>query len=291
MVGREQKGKGKMAETYDLSQVHQANLKILREIDRICRKYKIRYALDAGTLLGAVRHHGFIPWDDDADVVFTRNQFDAFARVAERELPEGMTLLMPNQLRNGRAFYDFTPRIVYEKSKIHEDSDEMAYYEGKLNHLWVDLFILDKLPEAEWRANLIKFFQKAIYGMAMGHRYQLDFKKYGWKDKILVGGLSAVGKWIPMKAIFWMQKMVSLCTRKEKTNRYYYSNYQPDYLYVTLEKEWCTHVKNMEFEGTRLMVPAGWKEVLEIVYGDYMQLPPEEKRVPSHASMEVQIFE
>ena len=66
-----------MMETYDMSRVHEANLTILKEIDRICRKYNIRYMLDAGTLIGAVRHKGFIPWDDDADVAFTRNQYEA----------------------------------------------------------------------------------------------------------------------------------------------------------------------------------------------------------------------
>ena len=79
-----------MADQYDMSGVHSANLKILKEVDRICRKYKIRYGLDAGTLIGAVRHHGFIPWDDDADVYFTRSQYEAFCKVAPRELPEGM---------------------------------------------------------------------------------------------------------------------------------------------------------------------------------------------------------
>ena len=60
------------SKTYDLSAVHGADLTILKEIDRICRKHKIQYLMDAGTLLGAVRHKGFIPWDDDADVAFTR---------------------------------------------------------------------------------------------------------------------------------------------------------------------------------------------------------------------------
>ena len=69
---------------YDMSRVHSANLKILKEIDRICRKYKIQYALDAGTLIGAVRHKGFIPWDDDADIVFTRNQFEAFKKSSKK---------------------------------------------------------------------------------------------------------------------------------------------------------------------------------------------------------------
>lgn len=89
---------------YDMSRVHSANLKILKEIDRICRKYKIQYALDAGTLIGAVRHKGFIPWDDDADIVFTRNQFEAFKKVVRRELPDTMELVEPDSFHEGKAF-------------------------------------------------------------------------------------------------------------------------------------------------------------------------------------------
>ena len=135
-----------MTENYDMKKVHEANLKILKEIDRICRKYKIRYALDAGTLIGAVRHSGFIPWDDDADVVFLRSQYEAFVKVAKRELPETMELLFPDSYRDGKAFFDFTPRIIYKNSRCHADSPEMAFYGGKLNHLRVDQFIHDKLP-------------------------------------------------------------------------------------------------------------------------------------------------
>ena len=70
----------KKNDEFDLTKAHEANLKILKEIDRICRKYKIQYMLDAGTLLGAVRHQGFIPWDDDSDVAFTR-------KISRREEP------------------------------------------------------------------------------------------------------------------------------------------------------------------------------------------------------------
>ena len=66
---------------YDMTKVHEASLEILKEIDRICRKYKIQYMLDSGSLLGAVRHQGFIPWDDDADVAFTRKNYEAFLKV------------------------------------------------------------------------------------------------------------------------------------------------------------------------------------------------------------------
>ena len=256
-----------MTEHYDMSKVHAASLKILKEIDRICRKYKIRYALDAGTLIGAVRHKGFIPWDDDADVVFLRSQYEAFVKVAGRELPDTMELLLPDSYRDGRAFFDFTPRIIYKNSRCHQDSPEMNFYGGKLNHIWVDLFILDKLPASPAGAAATRFVHKAIYGLA------------------------GVGRFIPLRLIFAMQRAAALKDRRSRGTRWYYSNYQPDYLYVTLEGSWCEAVEDAAFEDAQLMIPKGWHEVLTEVYGDYMQLPPEEKRVPTHSSQQIEIWE
>ena len=280
-----------MTAHYDMSKVHAASLKILKEIDRICRKYKIRYALDAGTLIGAVRHKGFIPWDDDADVVFLRSQYEAFVKVAGRELPDTMELLLPDSYRDGRAFFDFTPRIIYKNSRCHQDSPEMNFYGGKLNHIWVDLFILDKLPASPAGAAVTRFVHKAIYGLAMGHRPGLDFKKYSLIHKIFVGGLAGVGRFIPLRLIFAMQRAAALKDRRSRGTRWYYSNYQPDYLYVTLEGSWCEAVEDAAFEDAQLMIPKGWHEVLTEVYGDYMQLPPEEKRVPTHSSQQIEIWE
>ena len=276
---------------YDLTKVHQANLAILKEIDRICRKYHIKYMLDAGTLLGAVRHKGFIPWDDDADVAFTRPNYDAFMKIVRRELPKGMTLIEPEDLRGGKAFYDFTARIVYDKSQTHENTPEMEYYQGKLNHLWVDLFTIDKLPENKAASTLTVLLQTLIYGLAMGHRYKLDYKKYGLLNRIFVFLLSFIGRLIPMRVIRAMQKAVSLKDRKGTSNLRYYSNYQPDYLYVTLKKEWCEETVDLPFEDTRLMAPKGWHQVLAWIYGDYNNLPGKQHQVPSHSSMEIKIMD
>lgn len=278
-------------EHWDLTKVHEANLKLLKEIDRICRKYKIKYMIDSGTLLGAVRHRGFIPWDDDADVVFTRPNYEKFLKVAKRELPEGMTLLRPEDIRGGQVFYDFTTRVVYDKSRVHEDNEEMRFYEGKLNHIWVDLFILDHLPEGKFGAFFSKFLQKAVYGMAIGHRPGIDFSKYSPADKVRVGVLCTVGRFIPMPFLFKLQTALAVKDRKKKTTKRYYSNYQPDYLYVTLHADWCEETIDLEFEDTELMAPRGYEHVLTWIYGDYRKLPPEEKRVPAHSSIEIEILD
>lgn len=275
----------------DLTRVHEANLKLLKEIDRICRKYRIQYMLDSGTLLGAVRHKGFIPWDDDADVVFTRPNYEKFLKVAERELPKGMTLLRPQDIRGGRVFYDFTTRILYDNSRVHEDNAQMRFYEGKLNHLWVDLFVLDRLPEGKFGAFFAKFLQKVVYGMAIGHRDQIDFSKYSLADKVRVGVLSTVGKLIPMPFLIKLQTVLAAKDWKKKTDKRYYSNYQPDYLYVTLDADWCEETVDLEFEDTVLMAPKGYDHVLTWIYGDYMKLPPREKQVPAHSSIEIEILD
>lgn len=280
-----------MASTTEMEPVHKVNLYMMKEIDRICRKYKIKYMLDAGTLLGAVRHKGFIPWDDDVDLAFIRPQYEAFLKVVKRELPENMRLLQPWDFHHGTNFFDFTARIYYVNSKIHEDSAETDFYEGKMNHLWIDLFVIDVLPQGKLQGEWTKLLHKVVYGLAMGHRYTLDYSKYSLFYKLFVGVTANIGHMLPMKWMFGFQRIIALKDRKKRSHLRYYSSYQPDYLYVTLQKDWCESTVDLPFEDTVLMAPAGWDEILHMVYGDYMRMPPEDKRKPTHATAKIQIFD
>ncbi len=279
-----------MNNAYGLLEVQEANLRILKEIDRICEKYRIGYVLDSGTLLGAIRHGGFIPWDDDADVAMTRNAWEAFRKVAPRELPEGMSLLTPDTFDGGRRFYDFTPRIIYEFSRRRKPDDGTAYYEEKLNHLWVDLFILDRLPDSPAAAKALILRHKALYLLAMGHRQKLDMKKYTAVQKLPVLGGSTAGKAVSMRAVFSLQDRLAKKYNKKKTGRWYYSNYDPGFIDIRLKDEWVTERIRIRFEDTTLSIPAHYDEVLTCIYGDYMKLPPKDQRVPSHGSTEIQIY-
>ena len=86
-------------------------------------------------------------------------------------------------------------------------------------------------------------------------------------------------------------KKLAVKYKNKKTKRLYYSNYQPDFLYVTIPKAWSMNVTELPFAGTKLMCPKEWHKVLTEVYGDYRKLPPKEKRVPSHCTEKIQIWD
>ena len=290
--------------SFDLKRVHKANLEILKAIRTICDKHNITYLLDAGTLLGAVRHRGFIPWDDDIDLAFRREEFEKFKAIANCELPEEMQLIMPDEYRKGNAFYDFVPRVIYKKSRRHNANDEdQKFYEGKLNHLWVDLFIIDRLPDGKLSSRIARLKQQIVFGLGMGHRRMLDWSKYKGLSFFEVKVLSGIGRMLPMPFLFRLQdKWAREYTeqyKKKSAERFeknggkgksFYSNYQPDYQYCILDDEW-EEPTEFEFEGSRFKGPREWDKVLKMLYGDYMKLPKEEDRHPSHSGMEIEVFD
>ena len=279
-----------MDNSYGMLALQKANLYILQEIDRICTKYKINYTLDSGTLLGAIRHGGFIPWDDDADIAMTRANFEAFRKIVKRELSDKLEFIMPNEFQGGKVFYDFTPRIIYKPSIRHKKQDKKDPYEGKLNHLWVDIFILDNLPNSKIGKKFVLSFQKFIYLLSMGHRYKLDYKKYTIVQKICIFLMSNIGKFIPMKNLYKLQNDLSKAYNKKNVKKVYYSNYQPDYIDISLEKSYIEKTVDIQFEDSNLSIPEAYEEILRTVYGDYMKLPPKSQRVATHGSPDIEIY-
>ncbi|MCM1302717.1 MAG: LicD family protein [Lachnospiraceae bacterium] len=136
-----------------------AQLEVLAVIERICNKYGIRYFADWGTLLGAVRHKGFIPWDDDTDICMLREDFDRFIAVAEKELPEDHHLFSIDTNRNWTQFF---ARII-NASSIDFSSQRLQRSHGCPYVVGVDIFPLDTVPEDPQLEETFTAYFAAIY--------------------------------------------------------------------------------------------------------------------------------
>ena len=280
-----------MDDSYGLYKLQKASLAVLKCIDDICISQGIKYMLDAGTLIGCVRHGGFIPWDDDIDIAMTRDEWEKFRAFAPSMLPSDMYLLEPDDFCDGTRFYDFTARVIYRKSRRKDVDAESTFYEEKLNHIWVDIFILDELPDVGIKRQVLLLKQKIIYMLAMGHRWTFDIKKYPMHYKVLLLVGSTIGRLVPMKKLFALQDRLSRKYNGMGGEYAYYSNYQPDYLYVTLRQKWCSELIRSDFEDIKVYISQYYDDILKEVYGDYMTLPPEGERVPTHGSKEIEIYE
>lgn len=273
-----------------MKQVQAANLKIIKEVDRICRKHGIHYLLDAGTLIGAIRHKGFIPWDDDVDFAFLREEYEKFIRVVKDELQEGIHLWTPSDSAGYEAFFDFTPKLVYENSRKKLPDADTAYYKEEMNHICADIFILDEISEKPLARSWQILLNKIIYGMAMGHRRKLDFSKYSFLQKLQVALLAAIGSTVNMELLCKWERRAALRQTKGKSRLLYYSNYEPGYVHMTVPREGSEQVLEVPFEDMQVMIPKGYDTVLRTVYGDYMTLPPEENRKPKHGEVDTEGF-
>ena len=124
---------------YDIKEVQKSLLEILIELDRICRKYEIKYSLEGGSLLGAIKYKGFVPWDDDIDVIMERKEYERFLKVCKRELNKEFFL------QNNRTVYHFP--LNY--SKLHKRGT--LYVQESIAHLkihqglFIDIFPVDHI--------------------------------------------------------------------------------------------------------------------------------------------------
>jgi len=267
---------------YTLRDAQRANTELLVEVDRICRAHDLTYFMDSGTLLGAVRHQGSIPWDDDIDIAMFRDDYERFARIARTELRPGFSFVTPRDYGES-AFYDFIPHIALDRSRIRsDDDDEMQYYQGHLNHILLDIFIIDDAaPTERQRKNQIRNL-KLIYGLGWGRRHHIDYSAYSAVQKPAVGLLSRLGRKWPQCELDAKYHKESIRYQGCDSGYVFMSNTVLSDLDCVFEKEWFSRTVLLPYEGFEFFAPAGYHEVLTEYYGDYLQLPPEEERRSVH---------
>lgn len=268
--------------------IHEINLMSLKEIDHLCKQHNIEYFLFAGTLLGAIRHKDFIPWDDDADIVMTRENYEKFISIKDK-LSDKFILWIPEE---HDFFYDKTTKLLYRNSKLHNENEDDIYYQNCNNKISTDIFVLDTAFD-DWRF----FFQlngiRLLYLLLMGKRHAVNYKKaeYSKMQGILVRIFSGIGKVIPITTLYSLYGKMQTCANKSKSKQYFLSTNQPEGLDHRFQKKAFSKKVIGQLQGMEFPLPCGWDVVLKENYrGNYMELPPEEKRKPIHIQLdEVQI--
>lgn len=266
-----------------LQKVQDINHILIRKMDEICKKYDITYYCDAGFLLGGVRHKSFIPWDDDVDIAFTRKNYEKLCSVPAEEWGEDFELV-PSRKLTPNGFLDFTMRLIYVKGKVPVNiyDKALSYCDQKyLYKMPLDCFVLDNAYDNKFLQKILTLRLALIYGETMGHREYIDYTEYNMVQRVIIYILSRIGRHKSLDALFRKYERVSQSV-KDGTGHFYCSNAGIDWTDYIFKKEWYREVVPIPIDDEWYDGPVGYHEVLKTWYGDYMQLPPEEERVPKH---------
>lgn len=261
-----------------IAETQKVSLNILKVITKICDKLSLRYFLIYGTLIGAVRHQGYIPWDDDTDIMIPRPDYDkllAYLALHESEL---RPLAVFN--RQTCAQYPYMISRISDSRYHIVMENEKDYGLG----IFIDIYPYDGLGNS---------FQEALkYGLkgdrmssfcyqATRNHYAVETTTSGLR-KVLKLPMFLVAKLIGKN--FFQNRLANLARKKG----YDQSEYVGCVIWLSsgqkdiFKRSWFDDFSLVKFEDTEFRIPANYKEILEQVYGDYMKLPPKSERIGHH---------
>jgi len=247
-----------MKKELTLGEIHEELIEQLKDITSVCDRHGIEYNLMCGTLLGCVRHQGFIPWDDDVDLLMTRQEFTRFREVYPRECDNRFEL----------TYLDtWTPRVM------NRDPEKAAAF--------TDLFILDPLPPEGLRRRAHLLHLHLLQGMM---KKNVDYSRFGLKNRILLRGTWLLG--LPFTYRWKARRYEKVSTRVKEGTDLHMSNGAFELMTHVWHPEQFREKIRGPFEGLQCLIPKRYDEVLTILFGpDYMTPPPPAERVAKHLDL------
>ena len=231
---------------------------MLLEIDKICQKHDIKYWIDFGTLLGAVRHGGFIPWDDDLDITMSTEDLQHFLEIAPKELPE--SLFLQTKISEP-AFRSILNRVRDNNSLCLTKGVDFSkdYHKG----LFIDLFEIQPYPtiNKKFQAFLLKWYKKTTGFF------------YGKQEVTLKNHVAAISFPFIRIGLHVIWDILNLKPKNRLGYEKHFSVYGNSY-----SKDMVYPLKHISFEGHAFPAPANPDQYLSSIYGDYMKIPSKEKR-------------
>jgi lipopolysaccharide cholinephosphotransferase len=254
--------------------------KVLAKFIEICNDNHITYFGCGGTGIGAVRHQGWIPWDDDVDVIMPRPDYDRFIKLMSEQLPEDFELITPY---NSKTYPLYFAKFCYRPTTLVED-ERIPFVDG----LYIDLFPIDgaseSLEEAQQQKNRFAKLANQLNAISTHN----TFAEYLG----LLASPKTWGRFVQKTVAFFFRKTC----RKNLLKRMDDISYRYDYaqckqvcvhsgsygIKEIYPKKWIEGTKQFTFEGMDIDLPSGYDAYLRHYFGDYMQLPPVEARVSHH---------
>lgn len=259
----------------NLRELQLVETKILKEFIQFCEKYNLRTYMIGGSLIGAVRHKGFIPWDDDIDVSMPRPDYDKLIALHKRGIRISNDCYLLSAETDGR-FNGYIPQVVCRKSKMLSGQ----YREKEELKIGLSIFVYDGLPKHEFGRKL--YFKKMYILRSMHALCRANFQNVNTKIAKKVGPLlqplfkSGNTKRYRNKVLLNAKRYVY------QESVYVAPNADASASKELVKRERYERAIELEFEGIKCYAASNYEEHLRKYYGDYMQLPPVEERKAKH---------
>ncbi|MBR2295705.1 MAG: LicD family protein [Clostridiales bacterium] len=263
----------------ELRRVQLKEMEIMDAFVKVCEEEGLKYFAVGGTLIGVIRHKGFIPWDDDMDFAMPRKDYDRFLEYASRKLPERFKI---SHFTTEEGVYFYPLKITDTSVKVTEQRLEGR---GDSSCLSVDVFPIDGFPDGALGRLIYKFryyWRRMMIGFCNVDILRQDVKR-SLPEKMLIG----------FARTFKLNKRMNLKKQLMKYDKFFKSTKDRDCRLIGdisgrygfrefVDKEIFGEGITMQFEDRMIRVPSHPEDYLTCIYGDFMTLPPEEKRQASH---------
>ena len=237
------------------------------EVKKICEKNEIQYSLDGGSLLGAIRHKGFIPWDDDFDLAMKREEYNKFIKVCSTELNNNIFLLETS---------DNTEKHPFEFAKVHLKNTEIIEdfsQKVDVNHgIFIDIFPYYNLPDNVLSKIVYLFLNHLLKNMIW---VKCGYGTESYKNKMRYKIIKVISNPFSIKVLKKLRKKILNHYNNKRTQECFTA----DYPHTKLKNVWFEEYTNYLFENTYFQGFKDAQKYLTKLYGDFMTLPPVNKRI------------
>lgn len=242
--------------SYGLADIHADLFEIMKFIHKVCVDNDIKYSLTGGSLLGAIRHSGFIPWDDDFDIMFDRKNYEKFLSFM-RNYNKGDFLLEADQW-------------VY---RVRKERKQKGYVAS------IDLFVLDKVPESHFANKIQVSTLKVIQGMLRTNEKMGDFSLY---YRVAIAITEFIGRFFNKQKLCERYDKISQKGNSDNSGKLSIFNDRFKLISLKYDSNLTESYELKPFHDAEFMVISRYDDYLTAQFGDYMTPPPAAERIPQH---------